>query len=104
MCVGQSCLPEQMWTKNARQAAVELMEGPEPRREKSCSFSQTPCRGGKKILTTKEALCLRLFQLKGLARTHPPRWKEKEKKEFYVVKNFHESGWGENVCNLFVLH
>lgn len=42
--------------------------------------------------------------MKGLARTHPLRWKEKEKMELYVVKNFHESGWGENVCNLFVLH
>lgn len=37
-----------MWTWKARQAAVDLMEGPEPMREKSCSFSQTPCWGGKK--------------------------------------------------------
>lgn len=53
--------------KESQTGSSGAMEGPEPRREKSCSFSQTPCRKKKKTkknLTTKEALCLRLFQKK----------------------------------------
>lgn len=85
--------------KESQTGSSGAMEGPEPRREKSCSFSQTPCRKKKKTLTTKEALCSRLFQKRVLARTDPPRaqvrWKEKEKKELYLVNNFHESVRGE---------
>lgn len=82
------------------------MEGPEPRRKNPVLFHKHLVE--KRSLTTKEALCLRLFQLRVLARTDPPSEMEKgkEKRELYLVNNFHESVWGKNVCNLalFVLH
>lgn len=34
--------------KESQTGSSGAMEGPEPRREKSCSFSQTPCRKKKK--------------------------------------------------------
>lgn len=82
-----------------------MERGPEPRRENPVLFHKHLVgKKKKKNLTTKEALCLRLFQFRVLARTDPPRaqvrWKEK--KELYLVNNFHESVWGKNVCNLAV--
>lgn len=96
--------------KDSQTGSSGAMEGPEPRRENPVLFHKH-LEEKKNGLTTKESLCLRLFQLRVLARTDPlraqVRWKERKREtELYLVNNFHESLWEKNVCNLalFVLH
>ena len=65
---------------------MERLEGPEPRRENPVLFhkhlvEKKKVKKKKRSLTTKEALCSRLFQLRVLARTDPLRARRDGKRE-----------------------
>lgn len=85
------------------------MEGPEPRGRKILFFFANTLSGGGggKCLTTKEALCSRLFELKGLARTHPPRaqvgWKERKRSFIWLTTSTNQDGGRTCVICLFCI-
>lgn len=86
------------------------MEGPEPRRENPVLFHKHLV-GKKKSPDHKRGSVLEAISVKSSSQDRSTEStsemeREKEKRELYLVNNFHESVWGKNVCNLalFVLH
>lgn len=74
-------------------------------KRKSCSFSQTPCR--EKKPDNKRGSVLGAISAKSPSQDRSTESRSEmergeEKRELYLVNNFHESAWGKNVCNLAV--
>lgn len=85
------------------------MQGPEPRRENPVLFHKHLVE--KKKPDHKRGSVLGAISVKSSSQDRSTEStsemeREKEKRELYLVNNFHESVWGKNVCNLalFVLH
>lgn len=81
-----------------------VMEGPEPRRENPVLFHKHLVE--KKSLTTKEALCLGLFQLRVPARTDPlrawVRWKEGKRKGSFIWLTTSTNQHGGRMCVIWL--
>lgn len=94
--------------KESQTGSSGAMEGPEPRRENPVLFHKhlVEKKGKRKSLTTKEALCLRLFQLRVLARTDPLRaqagWKERKRKGSFIWLTTSTNQYGGRMCVIWL--
>lgn len=97
-----------MWTKNARQAALQFDGGTRAQGEKNPVLFRKHLVGKEGgVPDHKRGSVFEAISVKRSSQdtsTESASGMEREKKELYLVNNFYESGWGKNFCNLFVLH